>query len=49
MRLVVIKEFIILKDSKFIIRRQLKTKFGKIRNKHYDATNKLRETNIKLI
>ncbi|KKM60072.1 hypothetical protein LCGC14_1545460 [marine sediment metagenome] len=49
MKLVVMREFVILKDGKFMVKRQLKTKDGNIEIVYRDMTKKIRQANKRLI
>ena len=49
MKLVVMRQFVILKDSKFMVKRQLRTKLGKIRVVYQDMTDKMRQNTKRLI
>jgi hypothetical protein len=49
MKLVVTREFVILKDGKFMVKRQLKYKNGKLKTVYQDMTDKIRQANKRLI
>ncbi len=50
MKLVVMREFVILKDSKFLVKRQIKDKYGNVRNVVYEnKTDAMRQTTKKIL